>query len=101
MGQLQERVRELEGLLREADKAEYAWRVRLDELENAVATLQREAAGLQPTARVRELTEAIQHVVNDSPGTPDSVKRYLLRAVEGSWGKPYEDARLAVGEPPE
>ena len=41
------------------------------------------------------LRAAMHHVIEDSPGTPDSVKKYLLREAEGSWGEPYERARLA------
>lgn len=33
--------------------------------------------------RVLRLERAIEHVILDSPGTPDSVKGYLLRAVNG------------------
>ena len=32
-------------------------------------------------AAVPALVEALRHVVNDSPGTPDSVKRYLGKAL--------------------
>ena len=31
--------------------------------------------------RYHALREAVEHVVNDSPGTPDSVKDYLRRAL--------------------
>ena len=32
--------------------------------------------------RIATLEEVIRHVINDSPGTPESVKEYLRRAVE-------------------
>jgi hypothetical protein len=34
---------------------------------------------------------AMRQVIQDSPGTPDSVKKYLVRELEGSWGAPYEE----------
>jgi hypothetical protein len=43
---------------------------------------------------IERLRAAIQHVISDSPGTPDSVKKYLVRELEGSWGEPYEEAML-------
>lgn len=48
---------------------------------------------------VERLTAAMRHVVGDSPGTPDSVKKYLVRELEGSWGDAYEQAVIAG--PPE
>lgn len=41
------------------------------------------------------LRAAMRHIIHDSPGTPDSVKAYLVRELEGSWGGPYEQAGLA------
>ncbi len=40
------------------------------------------------------LRKAICHVIEASPGTPDSAKKYLLRELEGSWGEPYEQMRI-------
>lgn len=37
------------------------------------------------------LRAAMRHVIDASPGTPDSVKKYLVRELEGSWGEPYEE----------
>lgn len=48
---------------------------------------------------IDRLRSVIQHVVSDSPGTPDSVKKYLVRELEGSWGDSYESA--VVAGPPE
>ena len=52
-------------------------------------------------ARVVELLAAIRHVVRNSPGTPDSVKGFLVRALEGAWGEPYERAILSTLDSPE
>lgn len=38
-------------------------------------------ASAASSAEVEALREAIEHVVNDSPGTPDSVKGYLRDAL--------------------
>jgi hypothetical protein len=42
----------------------------------------------QMETEIRRLREAIRHVVDDSPGTPDSVKRFLSRAVLDSFPTP-------------
>jgi hypothetical protein len=52
-------------------------------------------------ARVAELEATIRHVVRNSPGTPDSVKGFLVRALEGAWGEPYERAILSTLDSPE
>lgn len=60
---------------------------------------------LLPMARAyvagERLRAAIHHVIESSPGTPDSVKKYLLRELEGSWGEPYERAMVdgSLGHP--
>lgn len=36
------------------------------------------------SAATPTLREAVEHVVNDSPGTPESVKQYLSRALAAS-----------------
>ena len=69
------------------------------ELETSVRGLWADRDRL--AARVVELQAAIRHVVRNSPGTPDSVKGFLVRALEGAWGEPYERAILSTLDSPE
>jgi hypothetical protein len=75
----------VDALEAERDEAvELACRIKQEEFEREIKL----------TAQSERLREAMRHVINDSPGTPDTVKKYLLRELEGSWGEPYEEAML-------
>jgi hypothetical protein len=73
---------------------------------DAFAALDRLVARLRQTeeelreerGRLALREAAMRHVIHYSPGTPDSVKKYLLRELEGSWGDPYEQTMLASAE---
>lgn len=57
----------------------------------------RERCACPACGEVGRLRAAMRHVINDSPGTPDSVKKYLLRELEGSWGDDYGARSTCAG----
>jgi hypothetical protein len=50
------------------------------------------ARDFEQREQIKGLRAAIEHVVNDSPGTPDSVKRYLREALSTFNGRSRREA---------
>ena len=76
----QRRIAELEQALSAAEsqlreREEWWAQKHLDEQRAAMRMVEK------AESQLRDAREAVRHVVEDSPGTPDSVKEYLRRAV--------------------